>query len=75
MRENLKKKKKRKKIIDIKKVIESEYTLMNKAERSSNYFSNTFTHNQVEQIRKGVICVQTSICSYARPHSIVRFGD
>ena len=30
---------------------------MHKAERPS-IFSNTFTHNQAEQIKKGVICVQ-----------------
>ena len=35
---------------------------MHKAECPSNYFlSNTFTHNQVEQIKKGVICVQISL--------------
>ena len=31
---------------------------MHKAERPSNCFSNTFTHNQAEQIKNGVICVQ-----------------
>ena len=31
---------------------------MHKAERPSNYFFNTFTHNQAEQIKNGVICVQ-----------------
>ena len=31
---------------------------MHKAELPSNYFSNSFTHNQAEQIKKGVICVQ-----------------
>ena len=31
---------------------------MHKAERPSNYFSNTYTHNQAEQIKKGVLCVQ-----------------
>ena len=37
----------------------SEETLMHKAERLSNYFfSNTFTNNQGEQMKKGVICVQ-----------------
>ena len=53
VRENLKKKS-----IVIKNVIKSEDTLMHKAERPSNYFSNTFTHNHAEQIKKGVICVQ-----------------
>ena len=49
MRENLKKIS-----IVIKNVIGSEDTLMHKAERPSNYFSNTFKHNQAEQIKKGV---------------------
>ena len=32
---------------------------MHKAERPCNYFFiNSFTHNQVEQIKKGVSCVQ-----------------
>ena len=32
---------------------------MYKAERPSSYFFfNTLTHNQAEQIKKGVICVQ-----------------
>ena len=31
---------------------------MHKAERPSIFFPNTFTHNQTEQIKKGVICVQ-----------------
>ena len=52
VRENLKKS------IVIKNIIGSEDTLMQKAERPNNYFSNTFAHNQAEQIKKGVICVQ-----------------
>ena len=36
----------------------SEDTLMHTAERPSNYFSNSFTHYQTEQIKKEVICVQ-----------------
>ena len=44
--------------IIIKNVIEAEDNLMHKAERHSNYFSNTFTHKQAKQIKKGVICVQ-----------------
>ena len=44
--------------IVIKSVIRSEDTMMHKAERPSNYFSNTFTHNQAEKIKKTVICVQ-----------------
>ena len=31
---------------------------MHRAERPSNNFSNTFTDNQAEQIKKGVVCVQ-----------------
>ena len=31
---------------------------MHKAERLAIIFSNTFTHNQAEQIKKGVIFVQ-----------------
>ena len=53
MPENLKKK--------ISIVIKNEYgfedTLMYKAE-CPIIFSNTFTHNQTEQIKKGVSCVQ-----------------
>ena len=32
--------------------------MMHSAECPGNYFSNTFTHNQAEQIKKGVIFVQ-----------------
>ena len=32
--------------------------MMHSAERPSNYFSNTITHNQAKQIKKGVIFVQ-----------------
>ena len=32
--------------------------MMHSAEHPSNYFSNTFTHNQAERIKKGVIFVQ-----------------
>ena len=39
-------------------VIGSEDALKHEAERLSNYFSNSFTHYQAEQIKKGVICVQ-----------------
>ena len=38
--------------IIIKNVREAEDTMMRSAERPSNYFSNTFTHNQAEQIKK-----------------------
>ena len=54
MRQNLKKIS-----IVIINVIWSEKTLMLKAVRHSDYFfSNSFTYNQAEQIKKGVICVQ-----------------
>ena len=42
----------------IKNVIRSEDTLMHKPERRSNFFPIFFTHNQAEQIKKEVICVQ-----------------
>ena len=32
--------------------------MMHSGERPSNYFSNTFTHNQAEQIKKRVFFVQ-----------------
>ena len=39
--------------IIVKNVIWSEKTLMHKAERPSNYFfSNSFTYDQAEQIKK-----------------------
>ena len=44
--------------IVIKSVIMSEDTMMHKAVRPSNYFSNTFIHNQAEQIKKRVFCAQ-----------------
>ena len=39
----------------IKNIIGSEDTLMNKAERPSNFFFQHFQYNQAEQIKKGVI--------------------
>ena len=30
--------------------------MMNSAKRPSNYFSNTFTHNQAEQIKSSNFC-------------------
>ena len=44
--------------IVIKKVTGSEKTLTHKAKRPSNYFSNSFTLNQAEQIKERVIYVQ-----------------
>ena len=32
---------------------------MDKAERPSNYFFKSFTYYQAQQIKKGVICVQS----------------
>ena len=49
---------KSKKSITIKNIIWSEATLMHKAEHPSKYFSNSFTHYQAEQTKKGVISVQ-----------------
>ena len=46
MRENLKIS------IVIKNVIWSEKTLMHKAVHPSNFFPNSFTYNQAEQIKK-----------------------
>ena len=42
---------------------------MHKAERPSNYFSNSFTHTQAEQIQKGVICVQVLLEIHQTKHS------
>ena len=53
MRENLKNEH-----LYLKKEIWSKDILMHEAERPINYFSNTFTHNQAEQIMKRLICVQ-----------------
>ena len=41
---------------------------MHKAERPSNYFSNSYTYNQVEQIKKGVICVQILLDIHLTEH-------
>ena len=49
----------------IKIVIGSDSTLLHKAERPSNYFFLSFTYNQVEQIKKGVICVQILLKGWA----------
>ena len=44
--------------IVIKNINGSEDPLMYKAEGPNNYFFNSFTHYQAEQIKKGIICVQ-----------------
>ena len=58
----------------IKNVIWSEDISMHKAERPSNYFfSNSFTHYQAEQIKKGVICVQILSEIHQTEHGLVHF--
>ena len=53
---------------------ESEDTFMHKAERPQNYFfSNCFTQNKAELIKKGVICVQILFEIHLTEHSIVHF--
>ena len=60
--------------IVIKNVIWSERTLMHKAVRPSNYFfSNSFTYNQAEQIKKGVICVQILLEIHLTEHGRFHF--
>ena len=74
MKENFCLRKFKKKIrIGNKNVIGSEETLMHKAERPSNYFSNSFTHNQAEQIKKGVICVHMLLEIHHTEHSRFHF--
>ena len=64
MRENLKN----------KHVLWSEKTLMHKAVRPSNYFfSNSFTYNQAEQIKKEVICVQILLEIHLTEHGRFHF--
>ena len=47
---------------------------MHTAERPSLFFfSNTFTHNQGEQIKKEVICVQILLEKHLLEHSTVHF--
>ena len=67
MRENLKKS------IVIKSVSLSEKTLMHKAVCPSNYFSNSFTDNHAEQIKKGVICGHILLETYLTEHSRFHF--
>ena len=54
--------------IVIKNVIGSEDTLVHKAKRHRNYISNTFTHNQAEQIKTGAICLQILLEIHSRVH-------
>ena len=67
MRENLKNKR------CYQHVIWSEKTLMHKAERPSNCFIYSFTYNQVEQIKKGVICVQILLEIHLTEHGGFHF--
>ena len=47
---------------------------MHKAEGPSNYFfSNSFTYNQAEQIKKGVICVQILLEIHLTEHGRFHF--
>ena len=55
--------------IVIKNVIGFEDTLMHKA----IIFSNSFTHNHSEKIKKGAICVQILLEIHLTENSIVNF--
>ena len=57
----------------MKNVIWSEKTLMRKAVRPSNYFSNFFTYNLAEQIKKGVISVQILLEIHLTEHGRFHF--
>ena len=46
---------------------------MHKAVRPSNYFFNSFTYNQAEQIKKEVICVQILLEIHLTEHGRFRF--
>ena len=46
---------------------------MLKAKRPGNYFANCFTHNQAEQIKKIVICVQMLLEIHQSKHGKVHF--
>ena len=47
--------------------------MYNKAEHPSNFFSNSFTYNQAEQIKKGVICVQILLEIHLTEHGRFHF--
>ena len=62
--------------IIIKNVIWPEKTLKHEAVRPSNYFfSNSFTYNQAEQIKKEVICVQILLEIHLTEHGRFHFGQ
>ena len=46
---------------------------MHKAVRPSNFFPNSFTYNQAEQIKKGVICVQILLEIHLTEHGRFHF--
>ena len=46
---------------------------MQKAKHPSNYFLNSLTHYQTEQIKTGVICVQILLEIHQTEYSIVYF--
>ena len=46
---------------------------MNKAQCPSNYFSNSLTYNQAEQIKKEVICVQILLEIHLTEHGRFHF--
>ena len=46
---------------------------MHKAVSPSNYFSNSFTYNQAEQIKKEVICVQILLEIHLTEHGRFQF--
>ena len=60
--------------IVIKNEIWYEKTSVHKAEHPSKYFfSNSFTYNQAEQIKKGVICVQILLEIHLTEHGRFHF--
>ena len=46
---------------------------MHKEERPSNYFFNSFTHNQAELIKKGVMCVEIVLEMHLTEHGRFHF--
>ena len=59
--------------IFIKNVLWSEKTWMHKAEYPRNFFPNSFTYKQAEQIQKGVICVQILLQMHLTEHGRFHF--
>ena len=47
---------------------------MHKAVRPSNYFPNSFTYNQAEQIKKEVICIQILLEIHLTEHGRFHFS-